>query len=94
MRRFGSEVTIVERNGHVVHREDEDVTQALEELCRDEGSRCQQIRRLRESKASRVNGSNFMIRTTVLKWCWKALTFSLLAGARQTPVALTWSWPA
>jgi pyruvate/2-oxoglutarate dehydrogenase complex dihydrolipoamide dehydrogenase (E3) component len=37
MRRFGSEVTIVERNGHLAHREDEDVTQALEELCRDEG---------------------------------------------------------
>jgi pyruvate/2-oxoglutarate dehydrogenase complex dihydrolipoamide dehydrogenase (E3) component len=37
MRRFGSEVTIVERNGHLVHREDEDITQALEELFRDEG---------------------------------------------------------
>ena len=37
MRRFGSEVTIVERNGHLAHREDEDVTQALEEVCRDEG---------------------------------------------------------
>ena len=37
MRRFGSEVTIVERNGHLAHREDEDVTQALEELFRDEG---------------------------------------------------------
>ncbi len=37
MRRFGSEVTIVERNGHLVHREDEDITRALAELCRDEG---------------------------------------------------------
>ena len=37
MRRFGSEVTIVERNRHLAHREDEDVTQALEEVCRDEG---------------------------------------------------------
>jgi pyruvate/2-oxoglutarate dehydrogenase complex dihydrolipoamide dehydrogenase (E3) component len=37
MRRFGSEVTIVERNGHLAHREDDDVTQALEEVCRDEG---------------------------------------------------------
>jgi pyruvate/2-oxoglutarate dehydrogenase complex dihydrolipoamide dehydrogenase (E3) component len=37
MRRFGSEVTIIERNGHLAHREDEDVIQALEELCRDEG---------------------------------------------------------
>lgn len=37
MRRFGSEVTLVERNGHLAHREDEDITQALGELCRDEG---------------------------------------------------------
>jgi pyruvate/2-oxoglutarate dehydrogenase complex dihydrolipoamide dehydrogenase (E3) component len=37
MRRFGSEVTIVERNAHLAHREDEDVTQALEELIHDEG---------------------------------------------------------
>jgi pyruvate/2-oxoglutarate dehydrogenase complex dihydrolipoamide dehydrogenase (E3) component len=37
MRRFGSKVTIIERNQHLVHREDEDITQALEELCRDEG---------------------------------------------------------
>jgi len=37
IRRFGSEVTIVERNGHLAHREDEDVTRALEELCWDEG---------------------------------------------------------
>jgi pyruvate/2-oxoglutarate dehydrogenase complex dihydrolipoamide dehydrogenase (E3) component len=37
MRRFGSEVTIVERNSRLAHREDEDITHALEELCRDEG---------------------------------------------------------
>jgi pyruvate/2-oxoglutarate dehydrogenase complex dihydrolipoamide dehydrogenase (E3) component/uncharacterized protein (DUF302 family) len=37
MRRFGSRVTIIERNGRLVHREDEDVSAALQELCRDEG---------------------------------------------------------
>ena len=37
MRRLGSEVSIIERNNHVVHREDGDVTEALEELLRDEG---------------------------------------------------------
>jgi pyruvate/2-oxoglutarate dehydrogenase complex dihydrolipoamide dehydrogenase (E3) component len=53
MRRFGSEVTIVERNEHVVHREDEDVTQALEELCRDEG-----IRVSTNTKITRVEGKS------------------------------------
>lgn len=37
MRRFGSRVTILERNARLAHREDPDVSEALEELCRDEG---------------------------------------------------------
>src|SRR5271170_6389627 len=53
MRRFGSEVTIVERNGHLAHREDEDITQALEELCRDEG-----ITVVTNTKINRVEGKS------------------------------------
>src|SRR4029077_2857443 len=37
MRRFGSKVTLIERNGQLVHREDEDVTEALRWLFNDEG---------------------------------------------------------
>jgi pyruvate/2-oxoglutarate dehydrogenase complex dihydrolipoamide dehydrogenase (E3) component len=37
MRRFGSEVTVIERNGQLVHREDKDVTEALGGLFKDEG---------------------------------------------------------
>jgi pyruvate/2-oxoglutarate dehydrogenase complex dihydrolipoamide dehydrogenase (E3) component len=37
MRRFGSRVTVIERNGRLAHREDEDVSEALHALCRDEG---------------------------------------------------------
>jgi pyruvate/2-oxoglutarate dehydrogenase complex dihydrolipoamide dehydrogenase (E3) component len=37
MRRFGSNVTIIERNARLVHREDDDVTEALHNLCREEG---------------------------------------------------------
>jgi pyruvate/2-oxoglutarate dehydrogenase complex dihydrolipoamide dehydrogenase (E3) component len=36
-RRFGSRVTVVERNGALIHREDPDVTEAVEGLFRDEG---------------------------------------------------------
>ena len=36
-RRFGSRVTVVERNGALIHREDQDVTEAVEQLLRDEG---------------------------------------------------------
>jgi pyruvate/2-oxoglutarate dehydrogenase complex dihydrolipoamide dehydrogenase (E3) component len=37
MSRLGSRVTIVERNGSLIHRKDRDVTEAVEELFRDEG---------------------------------------------------------
>jgi pyruvate/2-oxoglutarate dehydrogenase complex dihydrolipoamide dehydrogenase (E3) component len=36
-RRFGAEVTLIDRNSRLAHREDEDVSQGLEEMCRDEG---------------------------------------------------------
>ena len=36
-RRFGSRVTVVERNGALIHREDPDVTGAVEQLFREEG---------------------------------------------------------
>jgi pyruvate/2-oxoglutarate dehydrogenase complex dihydrolipoamide dehydrogenase (E3) component len=37
MRRFGSNVTLLERNTQLVYREDDDVTDGLRELFRDEG---------------------------------------------------------
>ena len=37
MRRFGSRVTLVERNGSLLHREDPDVSEAVQALMRDEG---------------------------------------------------------
>jgi len=37
MRRFGSSVAIIERNGRLAHREDPDISEALHALCKDEG---------------------------------------------------------
>jgi len=36
-RRFGAEVTLIDRNSRLAHHEDEDVSQGLEEMCRNEG---------------------------------------------------------
>ena len=36
-RRFGAEVTVIDRNSRLIHREDEDISQALADLFRDEG---------------------------------------------------------
>jgi pyruvate/2-oxoglutarate dehydrogenase complex dihydrolipoamide dehydrogenase (E3) component len=53
MRRFGSRVTVVERNGRLLHREDEDVSDALHALCRDEG-----IEIVTSAKVTRVEGKS------------------------------------
>ncbi|NUQ28697.1 MAG: FAD-dependent oxidoreductase [Acidobacteriaceae bacterium] len=37
MRRFGSKVTVIDHNSRVLHREDEDVTEAIHSNLRDEG---------------------------------------------------------
>ena len=37
MHRFGSRVTVVDRNSRLIHREDEDISEAMHELFHDEG---------------------------------------------------------
>src|ERR1700677_3254221 len=53
IRRFGSDVVLIDRNPHLVHREDDDVTEALEQLCRDEG-----VEVVTNVKISRVEGKS------------------------------------
>ncbi|MDR3620159.1 MAG: FAD-dependent oxidoreductase [Paludisphaera borealis] len=52
-RRFGSRVTIVERNGALAHREDPDVSDGLRQLCEDEG-----IEVCTGARITRVEGSS------------------------------------
>jgi pyruvate/2-oxoglutarate dehydrogenase complex dihydrolipoamide dehydrogenase (E3) component len=53
MRRFGSRVTIIDRNPRLVHREDQDITEALHELFKDEG-----IGVLTNTRITRVEGTS------------------------------------
>jgi pyruvate/2-oxoglutarate dehydrogenase complex dihydrolipoamide dehydrogenase (E3) component len=52
-RRFGAQVTLIDRNGRLAHREDEDISQGLEEMCRDEG-----INVVTNAKITRVKGQS------------------------------------
>jgi len=52
-RRFGSDVTLVERNSRAAHHEDEDVSQGLEEMLRDEG-----IKLVTGAKITQVTGQS------------------------------------
>jgi pyruvate/2-oxoglutarate dehydrogenase complex dihydrolipoamide dehydrogenase (E3) component len=53
MRRFGSKVSVIERNDRLLHREDEDVTEALRKLFEDEG-----IDVFLNAKIKRVSGKS------------------------------------
>jgi pyruvate/2-oxoglutarate dehydrogenase complex dihydrolipoamide dehydrogenase (E3) component len=53
MRRFGSRVTIIDRNGRLAHREDKDVSEGLFDLCRDEG-----IELMLDAHVTRVEGKS------------------------------------
>jgi len=53
MRRLGAEVTIVERNSRLAHREDLDVSEALAALCREEG-----IQVVTDTRLMRVEGKS------------------------------------
>jgi len=62
MRRFGSKVSVIERNTHLVHGEDEDVTEALRGLLEDEG-----IDVLLNAQLKRVSGKSGESVTVVLE---------------------------
>jgi pyruvate/2-oxoglutarate dehydrogenase complex dihydrolipoamide dehydrogenase (E3) component len=53
MRRFGSRVTIVDRNHHVLHREDDDISEGLESLLHDES-----IELMMDAKVEAVSGAS------------------------------------
>jgi pyruvate/2-oxoglutarate dehydrogenase complex dihydrolipoamide dehydrogenase (E3) component len=52
-RRFGAEVTLIDRNSRLAHHEDEDISQGLEEMCREEG-----ITVVTNAKITRVKGNS------------------------------------
>ncbi len=89
-RRFGSRVTVVERNGSLIHREDPDVTEAIERLFRDEG-----IEVLTGTAVAARRGE---IRTSPSACTRRAArsrgrTSSSPGGARRTPTASAWRRP-
>jgi len=53
MRRFGSRVTVIDRNERLIHREDDDVTEAVQSLLADEG-----IDIVLNAKLKRISGKS------------------------------------
>ena len=83
MRRFGSKVSVIDRNDSLLHREDEDVTEALRRLFEDEG-----IDILLNAQPKRVSGKSGEAVSIVLeqKGVEKTLEGShVLVAAGRTP---------
>ena len=83
MRRFGSKVSVIDRNDSLLHREDEDVTEALRRLFEDEG-----IDILLNAQVKRISGKSGQSVKIVLeqKGVEKTLEGShVLVAAGRTP---------
>lgn len=83
MRRLGSRVTVIEQNARLIHREDDDVTQGIHELFRDEG-----IEVLTSSRVTRVEGqSGKAVKLTVERGSTPSVIEGshLLVAAGRTP---------
>jgi pyruvate/2-oxoglutarate dehydrogenase complex dihydrolipoamide dehydrogenase (E3) component len=83
MRRLGSQVTIIERNDRLAHREDKDISDALHELCKDEG-----MEFIFNTKTTKVEGkSGSLVKLSVMQND-SALTLEgthLLVASGRTP---------
>ena len=83
MRRFGSKVTVIDRNGRLLHREDHDVTEGLGSLFKDEG-----IDIVLNARIKRVSGKSGDSVTLVLEQGGKEKTLEgthLLVAAGRKP---------
>jgi pyruvate/2-oxoglutarate dehydrogenase complex dihydrolipoamide dehydrogenase (E3) component len=83
MRRFGSKVTIVDRNDRLMHREDDDVTEALQNLFADEG-----IDMVLNGTVKRISGESGQSVRIVIEQCGMEKTLEgshLLVAAGRAP---------
>jgi pyruvate/2-oxoglutarate dehydrogenase complex dihydrolipoamide dehydrogenase (E3) component len=83
MRRFGSKVTVIERNDRLLHREDDDVAEALAGLFQDEG-----IETFLSARVLRVSGRSGESVAVVVEQAGKETTVAgthLLVAAGRIP---------
>jgi pyruvate/2-oxoglutarate dehydrogenase complex dihydrolipoamide dehydrogenase (E3) component len=83
MRRFGSKVTVLDRNNRLMHREDDDVCEAMQQLFQDEG-----IDIVLNAKVRRISGKSGQCVTLVIEQGGQEKTLQgshLLIAAGRTP---------
>ena len=82
MRRFGSKVTVIDRNDRLLHKEDDDVTEALANLFRDEG-----IDTVLSARVRQISGKSGDSVTVVVEQDGREKTLAgthlLVAGGRR-----------
>jgi pyruvate/2-oxoglutarate dehydrogenase complex dihydrolipoamide dehydrogenase (E3) component len=84
-RRFGADVTLIDRNSRLAHHEDEDISQGLEEMCRDEGINVVTNAIVTLVKASQASGSGSSASAMELNFPWQERICWLPEAVRQIP---------
>jgi pyruvate/2-oxoglutarate dehydrogenase complex dihydrolipoamide dehydrogenase (E3) component len=83
MRRFGSKVTVIDRNPRLLHREDDDVVEALATLLKDEG-----IDTFLSARVVQVSGRSGESVTVIIEQAGNEMTLTgthLLVATGRTP---------
>jgi pyruvate/2-oxoglutarate dehydrogenase complex dihydrolipoamide dehydrogenase (E3) component len=83
MRRFGSRVTVIDRNPRLIHSEDQDISEAMTELFKDEG-----IDVMTSARVTRVEGKSGVSVKLTIEHAGSAVVLEgsdLLAAAGRTP---------
>jgi pyruvate/2-oxoglutarate dehydrogenase complex dihydrolipoamide dehydrogenase (E3) component len=83
IRRFGSKVTLLDRNDRLMHREDDDVTEAVQKLFEDEG-----VEVVLDARITRVSGKSGQSVKIVIEQEGKEMTLQgthLLVAAGRAP---------
>jgi pyruvate/2-oxoglutarate dehydrogenase complex dihydrolipoamide dehydrogenase (E3) component len=94
MRRFGSNVSVIDRNDRLLHREDEDVSEGLHSLFEDEGIDIVLNARIKSVSGKSGEAVKVLIEQKGVRRRWRAVICWLQQAALRTQRISDWSWLA
>ena len=91
MRRFGSNITVIDRNDRLAHHDDDDATEGLHTLFRDEG-----LEVILNASIQRISGNSYELSSNraALRKPWRVLTCSPRQAGFRIRMVSAWTSPA
>src|ERR1700726_2571884 len=91
MRRFGSKVTMIDRNGRLMSKEDPDVCEALRSLLADEGIDILLNARIKQVSGKSGDSASVVVEQNGIEKVLKVVTYWSPQAAIRTPNDLAWN---